>query len=86
LENVFALVYIGSLMALFGYGMNCYFLLILHRLRAPQAPERVRAEQEHIALNQLPAPPPPVTIQLPMFNERYVAERLIEAASVRTRP
>jgi cellulose synthase/poly-beta-1,6-N-acetylglucosamine synthase-like glycosyltransferase len=64
---------------LFLYGMNCYVMLFLHR--------RVRhtVRQDETAVQQaweasLP-PYPRVTVQLPIYNERYVIERLVEAVA-----
>src|SRR5215216_1905795 len=62
---------------LFLYGMNCYVMLVLHRRAwttmrqpAPAVPQTWPAS----------APPlPRVTVQLPLYNERYVIERLVEA-------
>jgi cellulose synthase/poly-beta-1,6-N-acetylglucosamine synthase-like glycosyltransferase len=55
---------------LFLYGLNAYLLTLLRwRMRpAPPAPP-------------LPDPVPFVTVQLPVFNERYVLERLVRAAA-----
>lgn len=76
----FAIVYVASLLALFTYGMNCYFLVLLRRARAGAARLRGQQLRETFCREQLPQGWPSVTIQLPIFNERYVAERLIEAA------
>ncbi len=64
------LIVLGILAA---YGFHRAHLLMLywrHRNRAPQPERRFRDDE-------LPA----VTIQLPMFNEMYVAERLIESCT-----
>lgn len=56
------------LLLLFTYGANFYYLVYLsskHRGRDPEPP----ALGDH----------PHVTVQLPLYNERFVAERLIEA-------
>jgi len=67
---VLGLLSLATLAALVLYGANAWVMIALHRRRGA-APR--------------PAPPPPdplpvVTVQLPMFNERYVAARLIAAA------
>jgi cellulose synthase/poly-beta-1,6-N-acetylglucosamine synthase-like glycosyltransferase/mono/diheme cytochrome c family protein len=51
------------------YAMNAYVLVLLHwrHRRDPQP------------IPPLPDPLPVVTVQLPLFNERYVASRLLEA-------
>ncbi len=62
--------YIVLLALLCCYGMHRYLMVFLyyrHRKRAPQPKERWRDY-------------PPVTVQLPIFNEAYVVERLIDAA------
>src|SRR5262245_55495308 len=62
--------YMLVLVVLCIYGMHRYFLvLIYYRVRG-----RVPQRQGQFA--ELPR----VTVQLPMFNERFVAERIIEAA------
>jgi cellulose synthase/poly-beta-1,6-N-acetylglucosamine synthase-like glycosyltransferase len=68
---LFAL-YIAALVLLFAYGVNCYVLILYHRWG------RARAR----ALSPLRAddPHPAVTVQLPIYNEKYVARRVIEAA------
>jgi cellulose synthase/poly-beta-1,6-N-acetylglucosamine synthase-like glycosyltransferase len=63
-------VYLLIITALFIYGVNFYYLTLV----------AWRARRAH------PQPPPmaewpPATVQLPIYNERYVAERLIDAAA-----
>jgi len=65
------LLYVIALGGLFLYGVNAYVMLAMHwwhRRRVAAAPS--------------PAPPrewPTVTVQLPLYNEQYVARRLLEA-------
>src|SRR5712691_2613259 len=66
------LLYALALLGLLVYGLNAYVMIALHwwtRRSARAAP---------------PPPDPPVwplvTVQLPLYNERYVAGRLLEAA------
>ncbi len=62
-------LYLVAVVALFLYGLNAYVLLAVHwwhRGRAMVTPGA-------------PAEWPPVTVQLPLYNERYVARRLLEA-------
>src|SRR5262249_13116062 len=66
------LLYATALLGLLLYGLNAYVMIALHwwtRGSARAAP---------------PPPDPPawpvVTVQLPLYNERYVAGRLLEAA------
>ncbi len=62
--------YYATLLALAIYGWHRYHLLSLFYRHAPKRP-RPPAPIE---------PLPPVTVQLPIYNERYVVERLIRAA------
>ena len=72
-DLVAGLLYAAALLGLLLYGLNAYVMIALHwstRRRArPAAPP--------------PDPPvwPLVTVQLPLYNERYVAERLLDAAA-----
>jgi cellulose synthase/poly-beta-1,6-N-acetylglucosamine synthase-like glycosyltransferase len=52
------------------YGLHRYFLVLTY----------LRVRQQHAQLGQPLKELPPVTIQLPMYNEPYVARRVIEAA------
>jgi cellulose synthase/poly-beta-1,6-N-acetylglucosamine synthase-like glycosyltransferase len=67
-----AIIYLLVVAALFVYGLNFFHLAW-------------RAHRDRRALNgSAPAPlnrQPRVTVQLPIFNERYVARRLIESAA-----
>jgi cellulose synthase/poly-beta-1,6-N-acetylglucosamine synthase-like glycosyltransferase len=64
-------VYFGTLGLLTVYGLHRWYLLILywrHRKDAPFAPARFSV-------------PPSVTVQIPIYNELYVARRVIEAVA-----
>jgi cellulose synthase/poly-beta-1,6-N-acetylglucosamine synthase-like glycosyltransferase len=65
-------VYLTALVLLFLYGVNCHLLILYHR----------RGRRRYVPPAPLgPADPHPrVTVQLPIYNERYVARRAIEAA------
>ena len=68
---VVGILYGVAVVALFLYGLNAYHLLVIHwwnrrRMREAASPEP-------------PAEWPSVTVQLPLYNERYVARRLLEA-------
>ncbi|OGB96380.1 MAG: hypothetical protein A2Z31_07695 [candidate division NC10 bacterium RBG_16_65_8] len=65
-------VYITALVLLFTYGVNCYVLIIYHRFGKRRAKPLPSLRRED--------PQPPVTVQLPIYNEKYVARRVIEAA------
>lgn len=65
-----ALVYLAVIVALFCYGLNFFYLTLrTWRDRAPARPVSPLTEW------------PRVTVQLPIYNERYVAERLIDAVA-----
>jgi cellulose synthase/poly-beta-1,6-N-acetylglucosamine synthase-like glycosyltransferase len=68
-ELVTLLMYLAVLTALAIYGLHRYHLVLLHRRHRGDAAK---------ALESFPTEPV-VTVQLPLFNERYVAERLIHA-------
>lgn len=81
LQYVWLVIYLFALVALFTYGMNCYLLMIYYRLKCPKA-LRLHAEIKKNFYREYPIKNwPRVTIQLPIFNERYVVERLIKSVS-----
>jgi Glycosyltransferase like family 2 len=61
------------------YGLNCYVLIFLHR----RACRRMRAQDEAVDQAWQSSCPqyPRVTVQLPVYNERYVIQRLVEATA-----
>ncbi len=63
-------LHLGATVMLVAYGVH-RLMLALRLLKRGAAPSR-RID--------LPADPPRVTIQIPLYNERYVAERVIHAA------
>ncbi len=64
-----ALLYLAILLALFAYGLNFLWLTWVALRNGPRSPASVT-----------PSSWPHVTVQLPVYNEMYVAERLIDAA------
>ncbi|TWT44760.1 Beta-monoglucosyldiacylglycerol synthase [Phycisphaerae bacterium RAS1] len=64
------LAYFSILAILCVYGLHRYFLVLTYLRVRRQAPQPAGAFESL----------PRVTVQLPMFNERYVAERIIEQA------
>ncbi len=71
-------IYLFALAALFTYGMNCWFLMLIYRLNYLQAaPKHQRIKRSFYRKTPV-TDWPHVTIQLPIYNERYVVERLIE--------
>jgi len=72
-------IYLFALAALLTYGMNCYLLMLFYRLNRPKYLRR-HAEIKKRFYRDFPVKNwPRVTIQLPIFNERYVVDRLIKS-------
>ena len=63
-------VYFAILAILCTYGLHRYLMVFLYYRHARKAPKIDRTFEDL----------PPVTVQLPIFNEMYVAERLIDAS------
>jgi len=81
LGNILLIFYLLALFSLFVYGSNCYFLMICYRMSLPKARLRLQSLKTKF-FERLPSTGwPQVTIQLPIYNERYVATRLVTAAS-----
>ena len=68
---VLGVLHFAAVVALFLYGLNAYLLLAIHWRNRRRIREAVTPEP--------PAEWPSVTVQLPLYNERYVARRLLEA-------
>jgi cellulose synthase/poly-beta-1,6-N-acetylglucosamine synthase-like glycosyltransferase len=79
LQYFWQAIYVLSLIALLTYGINCYFLMLCHRLNRPKAIKHHEHIRNRYYRLSSPADRPSVTVQLPIYNERYVVERLIEA-------
>ena len=79
IQYVWLIIYLFALVSLFTYGMNCYLLMIFYRLKRSQARQEHRRIKKKFYDNISPGNWPTVTIQLPIFNERYVVERLIQS-------
>ena len=72
-------IYLFALAALLTYGMNCWFLMLIYRLNYPKAAQKHQHIKDAFHQNIPSKDWPRVTIQLPIYNERYVVERLIES-------
>jgi len=71
LETTLLVIYFSVLLVLSAYGTHRYYMAYLyHRYR--------HNRRDRMAVNT-PVVWPKVTVQLPVFNERYVVERLIDA-------
>ena len=79
IQYLWLIVYLFALVSLLVYGMNCYLLMIFYRLNQRQAINKHQDIQQHFYQNVPAADWPSVTIQLPIFNECYVVERLIKS-------
>ena len=79
IEYIWLAVYLFALLCLFTYGMNCYLLMVLYRLNRPEAIRRHKKFKDQFEKNTDLRDWPHVTIQLLIFNERYVVERLIDS-------
>jgi cellulose synthase/poly-beta-1,6-N-acetylglucosamine synthase-like glycosyltransferase len=78
-QSVIVFAYFAVLAILSLYGLHRYLILFLyhrHYKRRPRPP----------ALDSPGATPPSVTVQLPLYNEMYVARRVIEAAAAMRYP
>lgn len=69
MENFILSLYFLSLSILFGFGIHGLVLLIYYRKTSKETPKELL----------IPKDLPQVTIQLPMYNEMYVVERLIKS-------
>lgn len=67
---VLLLVYGFLLALLFMYGLNFYYLAYQSRIHRDEKPERPELREY-----------PQVTVQLPIYNEKFVANRLIDAVA-----
>jgi hypothetical protein len=72
IQYVWLIIYLFALVALFTYGMNCYLLMIFYRLKRPKALKQDAEIKKNFYRNYSVKDWPQVTIQLPIFNERYV--------------
>jgi cellulose synthase/poly-beta-1,6-N-acetylglucosamine synthase-like glycosyltransferase len=79
LQYLWLFIYLSALMALFTYGMNCWFLMLVYRRKYPQAVKNHQKIKDAFYQNVPAGDWPRVTIQLPIYNERYVVKRLIKA-------
>jgi cellulose synthase/poly-beta-1,6-N-acetylglucosamine synthase-like glycosyltransferase len=79
IQYVFLFIYTFALLSLFVYGMNCYILMMFYRLNCPKALKKHEEIKEKFNKDVSAKHWPRVTIQLPIYNERYVVERLIDA-------
>ncbi|NIO05338.1 MAG: glycosyltransferase [Proteobacteria bacterium] len=79
-------VYLFALISLFTYGINCYVLMLLHRFHRNKARQKEMRRHELFIAKSAQDGLPRVTIQLPLFNERYVVERLLRGVATISYP
>ena len=79
-EYIVLALYLLALFSLFVYGINCYFLMLYYRVKLPRAQQRQENLKKEFNKDLALTGWPRVTIQLPVFNERYVVKRLVESA------
>src|SRR5512132_3206326 len=75
LSLLLCVLYFGVLLGLSAYGLHRLHLVVL----CPLNRAKITRAQEVAALTD--RDPPPVTIQLPLFNESTVAARLLDAVA-----
>jgi cellulose synthase/poly-beta-1,6-N-acetylglucosamine synthase-like glycosyltransferase len=80
IQYALIVLYIFCLSALFLYGTNCYVLLFLFRRNRGRGQEEYRKILKQFETSPWGKELPLVTVQLPIYNERYVIRRLIKAA------
>ena len=77
-QCIYLAIYFFALLSLLVYGLNCYILIIYYRINHRRAIDVHQAMKARFYKNLPIKGWPRVTIQLPVYNERYVVERLIE--------
>ena len=70
-QGILVLLQLLAVTGLVIYGVNAYVMVVTHWRHRPGTERRP----------PLPDPLPTVTVQLPLYNERYVATRLLDAIS-----
>lgn len=79
IQYVYLFIYLFALLSLFIYGINCYILMVFYRLNYPKTLKKHEEIKENFYKKVSSKNWPLVTIQLPIYNELYVVERLIES-------
>ncbi|MFQ6672666.1 MAG: cellulose synthase family protein, partial [Candidatus Tectimicrobiota bacterium] len=81
-DGFLVVAYLASLTGLFCYGVNCYVLMRLHRRHRSAWASRAKATMEAFwSANHADGHLPRVTVQLPIYNEQYVVDRLIKSVA-----
>ncbi|UCD71282.1 MAG: glycosyltransferase [Syntrophobacterales bacterium] len=79
-------IYLFALLSLFAYGINCYILVLLYRFHRNKARHKEQQCRELFRAEVAKKGLPRVTIQLPLFNERYMVERLLNGVTMTSYP
>ncbi|UCD90483.1 MAG: glycosyltransferase family 2 protein [Desulfobacterales bacterium] len=79
IQYIYLFIYLFALLTLFVYGINCYFLMVFYRLNYLKALKNHTHLKKKFYKNSSSKDWPLVTIQLPIYNELYVVERLVES-------
>ncbi len=79
IQYIYLFVYLFALLSLLIYGMNCYFLMVLYHLNSSKALKKHDEVKDKFHKDLSSKDWPSVTIQLPIYNELYVVERLIDS-------
>ncbi|MHC4472131.1 MAG: glycosyltransferase, partial [Planctomycetota bacterium] len=78
---VLYVIYWLAAFGLFVYGINCYILLRSYRKGRDRGLERIHRIRREYWAGATEEDLPTVTIQLPLYNERFVAGRLLHAVA-----
>ena len=82
LLNMVTITYFAAALSLMCYGLNCYLMIALFKRRRKQAlgssRELLSKHEDLLERDHLP----PVTTQIPLFNEYNVAERVMRAVAL----
>ena len=79
--HVLYVVYWLAALGLFVYGVNCYVLLRSFRRGRDRELARIRRIRREYSDHTRDEDLPTVTVQLPLYNERFVAGRLLQAVA-----
>jgi len=79
IQYVCLFIYLFALLSLLVYGINCYFLMVIYRLNYLKAFKNHKELKKNFYEDLSSKDWPRVTIQLPIYNELYVVERLIKS-------
>ena len=79
IQYAYLFVYLFALVSLFTYGVNCYILMVFYLFNYPKTINTHEEIKEDFYKKFSSKNWPHTTIQLPIYNELYVVERLIES-------